>query len=121
MRGILIKAAERKVLAVDVKPDPNRSLEGLRALIGCEWVQPVVVGDGVTIWVDEERRLNLPKPGFRLSGIPTDFVGNGILLGGDADRARPCRAAAEVVALGVRWLAPGEVTPPGRPEFIVLP
>ena len=36
MRGILIKAAEKKVVAVDVKPDPNRSLEGLRALIGCE-------------------------------------------------------------------------------------
>ena len=49
MKAILIDANERKVVAVDVKPDPNRSLEGLRALIGCEWVQPVVVGDGVTI------------------------------------------------------------------------
>lgn len=36
MRGILIKAAERKVLAADVKPAPNKSLDGLRALIGCE-------------------------------------------------------------------------------------
>ena len=54
MKAILINADERKITAVDVKPDPNRSLEGLRALIGCEWVQPVVVGDGVTVWVDEE-------------------------------------------------------------------
>ena len=121
MKGILINANERKVVAVDVKPDPNKDLDGLRALIRCDWVQPVIVGENLTLWLDEEGRLNLPKPGFRLSGIPTDFVGNGILLGGDADRARPCRAAAEVVALGVRWLAPGEVTPPGRPEFIVLP
>ena len=36
MRGILIKAAEKKVVAVDVKPDPNRRQEGLRALIGRE-------------------------------------------------------------------------------------
>ena len=121
MKAILINANERKVVAVDVKPDPNRSLEGLRALIGCDWVQPVVVGDGVTIWVDEEGRLKQPTAGFLLNGVPCVFAGNGVLLGGDADRVKPCRAAAEVVALGVRWLAPEAVTPPGRPEFIVLP
>ena len=88
MKAVLIKAAEKKVVAVDVKPDPNRSLEGLRALIGCDMVQPVVVGDGVTIWVDEEGRLKQPTAGFRLSGIATDFAGNGVLLGGDADRPR---------------------------------
>ena len=121
MKAILINANERKVVAVDVKPDPNKSLDGLRALIGCEWVQPVIVGENLTLWLDEEGRLKLPKPGFRLSGIATDFVGNGVLLGGDADRARPCRVPAEIVTMGVRWLDAGEVTPPGRPEFIVLP
>ena len=41
----------------------------------------------MTIWVDEEGRLKLPKPGFRFSGIAIGFVGNGVLFGGDADRA----------------------------------
>ena len=50
MRGILIKANEKKVeVAVDMKPDPNRSLDGLCALIGCDMVQLVVIGDGVTV------------------------------------------------------------------------
>ena len=120
MKAILINANERKVVAVDVKPDPNKSLDGLRALIGCEWVQPVIVGENLTLWLDEEGRLKLPKPGFRLSGIATDFVGNGVLLGGDADRARPCRVPAEIVTMGVRWLDAGEVTPPGRPEIHIL-
>ncbi len=120
MKAILIKAAEKKVVAVDVKPDPNRSLDGLRALIGCEWVQPVVVGENLTLWLDEEGRLKLPKPGFRLSGIAIDFVGNGVLLGGDADRVRMCKASPEVVALGVRWLAPDQVPPPGLPQFVSL-
>lgn len=53
MKAILINADERKITAVDAG-DPNTSLERLRELIGCEWVQPVVIGDGVTIWVDEE-------------------------------------------------------------------
>ena len=117
MKAILINATERKVVAADVKPDPNKSLDGLRALIGCEWVQPVVVGDGVTIWVDEEGRLKQPAAGFLLSGVPCIFVGNGVLLGGDADQVKPCYVPANIVAMGVKWLAPGEVTPPGRPEI----
>ena len=121
MKAILINAKERKVVAVDVKPDPNRSLEGLRALIGCDWVQPVVVGDGVTIWVDEEGRLKRPVAGFLLSGVSFVFAGNGVLLGGDASRARACKTSPDVVALGVKWLAPGEVMPSGRPEFFFLP
>ena len=120
MKAILINANERRVVAADVKPDPNKSLDGLRALIRCDWVQPVIVGENLTLWLDEEGRLNLPKPGFRLSGIPTDFVGNGILLGGDASRARACKASPEVVALGVRWLAPDQVPLPGLPQFVSL-
>lgn len=121
MKAVLIKAGEKKVVAVDVKPDPNRSLEGLGALIGCEWVQPVVVGDGVTIWVDEEGRLKRPSAGFRLTGIPIDFVGNGVLLGGDADRTKACKASPEVIALGVRWLSPEQVPQPGLPQLIFFP
>ncbi len=121
MKAVLIKAAEKKVVAVDVKPDPNRSLEGLRALIGCDMVQPVVVGDGITIWVDEEGRLKQPTAGFLLSGVPCVFAGNGVLLGGDASRARMCKASPEVVALGVRWLAPDQVPPPGPPQLVFFP
>ena len=116
MKAILVNADERKITAVDAG-DPNKSLDGLRALIGCEWVQPVVLGGELTIWVDEEGRLKLPKPGFCLKGIPTDFAGNGVLLGGDADQVKPCHVPANIVAMGIKWLAPGEVTPPGRPEI----
>ena len=121
MKAILIDANERKVVVADVKPDPNKSLDGLRALIGCDWVQPVIIGENLALWLDEEGRLKLPQPGFRLNGIPMDFVGNSVLLGGNADRARPCRVPAAIVAMGVEWLAPGEVTSPGRPEIHILP
>ena len=112
MKAILINANERKVVAADVRPDPNKSLDGLRALIGCEWVQPVIVGENLTLWLDEEGRLKLPRPRFALSGIATDFVGNGVRLGGDADRVKSCRVLSAIVAMGVRWLAPEAVTPP---------
>lgn len=119
MKAILINADERKITAVDAGA-PNKSLERLRELIGCEWVQPAIIGENLTLWLDEEGRLKLPKPGFSLKDIPTDFAGNGVLLGGDADRARACKASPEVVALGVRWLAPrlGHVAPPPR---VLLP
>ncbi len=121
MRGILIKAAEKKVVAVDVKPAPNKSLDGLRALIGCEWVQPVIVSESLTLWLDEEERLKQSTAGFLLNGVPWVFVSNGVLLGGDASRARVFKASPEVVALGVRWLAPDQVPPPGPPQLVFFP
>ena len=66
MKAILINANEQKVVAADVKPDPNKSLDGLRALIGCEWVQPVVVGDdrlGGRGWVAEAALARFPTQG----------------------------------------------------------
>ena len=83
--------------------------------------EPVVIGENLTLWLDEEGRLKLPKPGFSLKDIHTDFAGNGVLLGGDASRARVCKASPEVVALGGRWLAPEAVTPPEPSQFFVLP
>ena len=119
MKAILINADERKITAVDAG-DPNKSLERLRELIGCEREQPDVNGENHTLWLDEEGRLKLPKPGFSLKDIPTDFAGNGVLLGGDADQVKPCHVPANIVAMGVKWLAPGEVTPPGRPEIYFI-
>ena len=120
MKAILINADERKITAVDAG-DPNKSLERLRELIGCELVQPVVLGGELTLRVDEVGRLKLPKPGFLLKGFGTNFTGNGALLGGDADRARACKVSPEVVALGVRWLAPDQVPQPGPPQLVFFP
>ena len=116
MKALLINADERKITKVDAG-DPNKSLKRLRELIGCDIVQPVIIGEELTLWVDEEGRLKLPKPGFRLKDIPADFAGNGVLLGGDAEEVKPCHVPANIVAIGVMWLASGEVTPPGRPEI----
>ena len=121
MKAILINATERKVVAADVKPDPNKSLDGLRALIGCEWVQPVVVSESLTLWLDEEGRLKQSTAGFLLNGVPWVFGGNGVLLGGDASRARMCYCPAEIVKLGVRWLSPDQMPPSGPPQLVFFP
>ncbi len=120
MKALLINADERKITKVDAG-DPNKSLERLRELIGCELVQPVILGGELTLWVDEEGRLKLPKPGFLLKGFGTDFAGNGVLLGGDAEQVKPCLLLPEMVLTGIGWLAPGSVTPPRCPEFFFLP
>ena len=96
---------------MDVKPDPNKSTDGLRDLIGCDWVEPVIVDENLTLWLDEERRLNLPQPGFALNGIPVAFAGNSVLLGGAADCVNAYRAAA-VINLGVTRLDTDAVRPP---------
>ena len=48
MKAILINADERKITAVDAG-DPNKSLDRLSVLIGCESVQPVILGENLTM------------------------------------------------------------------------
>ena len=79
----------------------DKALDGIRVLIGCKREEPVVIGDCVTHWLDKEEQLKLPKLRFLLKGISMDFVGNDVLLGGDAEHARTCRAITEIVAMGV--------------------
>lgn len=120
MKAVLINPADRRVAGIELKTNPNRSLAELRELIGCELVQPLCIGDNLTLWLDEEGKLKENPAGFRLAGIDIDFAGNGILLGGDADRVKACKASPDVVAIGIRWLASGAVEQPRMPQFIVL-
>lgn len=106
--------------AIDLKINPNRSLAELRELIGCELVQPLCIDENLTLWLDEEGKLKKNPPGFRLAGIGIDFAGNGILLGGDADRVKACKANPDVVAVGVEWLAAGAIQPPQMPKFVFI-
>jgi len=120
MKAVLINANERRVTAIELKVNPNKDLAELRELIGCELVQPLCIGENLTLWLDEEGKLKEAPAGFRLSGIDIDFAGNGILLGGDADRVKTCKASPDVVAIGVSWLASGAVEQPRRPRIIAI-
>lgn len=120
MKAVLINPADRRVAGIELKTNPNRSLAELRELIGCELVQPLCIGENLTLWLDEEGKLKQGQPGFRLAGIDIDFAGNGILLGGDADRVKACKANPDVVAVGVRWLAAGAIQPPQMPKFVFI-
>lgn len=120
MKAVLINSRNRRVTAIDLRTNPNKDLSELRELIGCELVQPLCIGENLTLWLDEEGKLKENHGGFRLAGIDIDFAGNGILLGGDAYRVKACKASPDVVAIGVKWLASGMVEHPRMPRFIVL-
>lgn len=120
MKAILINSRNRRVAGIELKTNPNKDLSELRELIGCELVQPLCIGDNLTLWLDEEGKLKENHGGFRLAGIDIDFAGNGILLGGDADRVKACKANPDVVAVGVEWLAAGAIQPPQMPKFVFI-
>ena len=120
MKAVLINPAGRLVAGIELKTNPNRSLAELRELIGCELVQPLCIGENLTLWLDEEGKLKENPVGFRLAGIDIDFAGIGILLGGDADRVKACKASPDVVAIGVEWLAAGSIQPPRMPRFVFI-
>lgn len=98
MRGILINAEERMVTAVDVNPDPNESLNGMRELIKCEFVEAFRFTDNLTMWIDEEGKLKLPKAGFMFIGVPVEIAGNGLLLGETSEGdCVDCNVPVEIV------------------------
>ena len=121
MRGILVNADERTVSEVDVQPNPNEAPEGMRELIGCDFVEAFRFADSLTMWIDDEGKLNLPKPGFKVKGCPVEFAGNGVLLadGEDGDCAG-CTLDAEEVAEQIEWLAPDEVSEPEPPKVVAF-
>ena len=121
MRGILINANERTVTAVDVLPDPNKTIDGLLELVGCRWIEPFRFRDGLTVWIDEEGKLNLPKAGFKVMGCPVEFAGNGVLLadGEDGD-VIGCTLDAEDVAERIEWLAEDEISESEPPEIVTF-
>lgn len=85
MRGIKINPTNRTIGEVDV-PNPNKSLQGLYDLIGCDLVQLVELDRGIVMACDEEAKCRKITGAFTFYGTDLIIAGNAVILGGDAER-----------------------------------
>ncbi len=85
MRGIKINPTERTIEEVDV-PNPNKSLQGLYDLIGCDLVQLVELDCGIIMVCDEEAKCKPVTGAFTFYGTDLIIAGNAVILGGNANR-----------------------------------
>ena len=81
MRGIKINPTNRTIGEVDV-PNPNKSLQGLYDLIGCDLVQLVELDRGIVMACDEEAKCRKITGAFTFYG--TDLPMGAMELSVDA-------------------------------------
>jgi len=120
MRGIKINPADRTITEVDV-PNPNKSLQGLYDLIGCDLVQLVELDRGIILCCDEEGKLKPVTGAFTFFGNEELVIaGNAVILGGDASRFGKLHENIASFEKIVEWVNPADVPEP-KFTFIPLP
>ena len=83
MKAILIDAYNTQVRAVDIK---EKSLQAIYDQLKCStFVCAMMLEGGETLYVDEEGLLNGTQVAFKIEGGHQPFMGNGLILGTDAD------------------------------------
>ena len=118
MRGIKINPTDRTIEEVDV-PNPNKSLQGLYELIGCDLVQLVELDHGIILVCDEEGKLKPITGAFTFFGNE-DLVITGIalVLGGNANRFGKLYEGIVSFEKIVQWVDPADVP---EPKFTFIP
>jgi len=118
MRGIKINPADRTITEVDV-PNPNKSLQGLYGLIGCDLVQLVELDRGIILCCDEEGKLKPVTGAFTFFGNEELVIaGNAVILGGDASRFGKLHENIASFEQIVEWVDPADMP---EPEFTFIP
>ncbi len=112
MRAIKIDPVEKTVSEIELAVDPNKSLDELYRLIGCDLVQLVQLDRGIVLVCDEEARLKPIRGAFTFFGTGMVIAGTGIVLGGSGNRLKPLREGKRTFDLITVWMPPGEVPPP---------
>jgi len=113
-----INPADRTITEVDV-PNPNKSLQGLYDLIGCDLVQLVELDRGIILCCDEEGKLKPVTGAFTFFGNEELVIaGNAVILGGDASRFGKLHENIASFEQIVEWVNPGDVP---EPEFTFIP
>ena len=117
MRGIKINPTDRTIEEVDV-PNPNKSLQGLYDLIGCDLVQLVELDRGIIMVCDEEAKCKPITGAFTFYGTDLINAGNAVILGGNANRFGKLHEDIASFKKIIDWVKPADVP---EPKFTFIP
>ena len=118
MRGIKINPTDRTIEEVDVA-NPNKSLQGLYDLIGCDLVQLVQLDREIIMVCDEEGKLKPITGAFTFYGSEELIIaGTAVILGGDGNRFKALKENKASFEMLVQWLEPADVP---EPKFTFIP
>ena len=112
MRAVKIDPVSRMVMEVDLKKNPNRTLDELYEIIGCDLVELVQIDRDMVMVVDEEGKCKDVRGAFTFIGWGTVIAGTAIILGGSGDRFKALPENIASFQMMTEWVEPADVPPP---------
>ena len=112
MRAIKIDPVSRTVTEIDLKKNPNRTLDELYEIIGCGLVELVELDRGIIMVVDEEGKCKTVQGAFTFIGSGMVIAGTAIILGGNGNRFKDLPENIASFQMITEWVEPADVPPP---------
>ena len=112
MRAIKIDPVSRTVTEIELKKNPNRTLEELYEIIGCDLIELVELDRGIIMVVDEEGKCKAVQGAFTFIGWGTVIAGTAIILGGASDKFKALPENLASFQMMTEWVEPADVPPP---------
>ena len=112
MRAVKINPVSRMVMEVDLKKNPNRTLDELYEIIGCDLVELVQIDADMVMVCDEEGKCKEVQRAFTFIGSGMIIAGTAIILGGNANRFKALPKNLASFQMMTEWVEPADVPPP---------
>ena len=111
MRAVKIDPVSRTVTEINLKKNPNRTLEELYEIIGCDLVELVELDRGIIMVVDEEGKCKAVQGAFTFIGSGMIIAGSAIILGGNSDKFKALPENLASFQMITEWVEPADVPP----------
>ena len=112
MRAVKIDPISRTVTEINLKKNPNSTLEELYSIIGCDLVELVQIDRDMVMVVDEEGKCKDVWGAFTFIGWGMVIAGTAIILGGSGDRFKALLENLASFQMMIEWVEPKDVPPP---------
>ena len=123
MRAVKIDPVSRTVTEINLKKNPNSTLQELYEIIGCDLVELVQIDRDMVMVVDEsvfaqgyaptrEGKCKDVRGAFTFIGWGTVIAGTAIILGGSGDRFKALPENLASFQMMTEWVESADVPPP---------
>ena len=123
MRAVKIDPVSRTVTEINLAKNPNRTLDELYSIIGCELVELVQIDADMVMVCDEsvfaqgyaptrEGKCKTVQGAFTFIGSGMIIAGTAIILGGNGDHFKALPENLASFQMMTEWVEPADVPPP---------
>ena len=120
MRAVKIDPVSRTVTEINLKKNPNNTLQELYEIISCDLVELVQIDRDMVMVVDEEGKCKDVKGAFTFIGWGTVIAGTAIILGGNGNRFKTLTENLSSFQMMTEWVEPADVPPPRQTVISIL-